>query len=198
MTNTGERILFLRQALGLTQKQLAEELGISEKSIHRYETKERSMDLVVLKKLAAYFGVSVDYLLGTLPYEKQLEEEYYIKSPSLYKRIVQCKQKKYIDPECSYYCVFIDRENCVGGQTTWAGWADADHTYEVRRLRPINPAHMFEASSRLQGTPLIVNTVDDIEVFYLLGGTAIVRTDLCESHMPEFCKDYIVEKGFHD
>ena len=193
-----QRLKELRTKRHISQVKLAMDLGMNQNSISRYENGEREADYETLFAFADYFGVSVDYLLGTLPYEKQLEEEYYIKSPSLYKRIVQCKQKKYIAPECSYYCVFIDRENCVGGQTTWAGWADADHTYEVRRLRPINPAHMFEEYSRLEGTPLIINTVDDIRIFYLLGGTAIVRTDLCESYMPEFCKDYIVEKDCHD
>ena len=60
----GEKIRTLRKAAGLSQQQLANELGISEKSIQRYETGENEPNSQTMRMLATYFSVSADYLLG--------------------------------------------------------------------------------------------------------------------------------------
>lgn len=60
----GEKIRTLRKAAGLSQQQLADELGISEKSIQRYERGKNPPGSHATKILATYFGVSTDYLMG--------------------------------------------------------------------------------------------------------------------------------------
>ncbi len=57
------RIKELRQEKNLTQVRLAIELSISQNTLSRYETDEREADYAMLKKLADYFNVSIDYLL---------------------------------------------------------------------------------------------------------------------------------------
>lgn len=54
----------LREAKGLTKKQTAAELGISERAYLTYEYGERDPKLDTLQKLADFYGVSTDYLLG--------------------------------------------------------------------------------------------------------------------------------------
>ncbi len=54
----------LRNEKGLNQSQLANVLGVSRGSISFYETGERVPDAEVLKKMAAFFGVTSDYLIG--------------------------------------------------------------------------------------------------------------------------------------
>ena len=73
MNDLGNRIKELRIAAGLTQEKLANDLGIAERSIQRYESGCR-MDSYILKELANYFNVSADYLLDSKSYEKVLEE----------------------------------------------------------------------------------------------------------------------------
>lgn len=54
----------LRKNRGLSQSQLAEELGISKSSVSMYEQGNREPDLTLLKKIADFFEVETDYLLG--------------------------------------------------------------------------------------------------------------------------------------
>jgi transcriptional regulator with XRE-family HTH domain len=54
----------LRKARGITRAQLGDALGLAERSIGRYENGESDPVLGDLKKMAAYFGVSVSYLIG--------------------------------------------------------------------------------------------------------------------------------------
>ncbi len=63
-TSMGERIKRLRKAAGLSQQKLADELGISIKSIQRYEKNANEPSGYVTKLIATYFAVSTDYLLG--------------------------------------------------------------------------------------------------------------------------------------
>lgn len=59
-----DRLQGLRNGFGLNQSQLAEKLGVSRGSISYYENQDRTPDIVFLDKVATYFDVSLDYLLG--------------------------------------------------------------------------------------------------------------------------------------
>ncbi len=54
----------LRKNRNLTQKQLADELGISRSLISLYETGERLPSLKALLKISEFFEISNDTLLG--------------------------------------------------------------------------------------------------------------------------------------
>lgn len=58
------RIAELRKEKGLSQVALAKELGVDCSTIAKYETGDRLPDIVMLCKIADYFEVSTDYLLG--------------------------------------------------------------------------------------------------------------------------------------
>lgn len=60
----GNRLKELRIQSGMTQKQLAEKIGITKSVISFYELRERTPSPEILVKLAAEFKVSSDYLLG--------------------------------------------------------------------------------------------------------------------------------------
>lgn len=64
MMNLGEKLRALRLERRITQTQLAERIGISKAMISSYELEQRQPSYAVLIKLAAYFGVAVDFLLG--------------------------------------------------------------------------------------------------------------------------------------
>lgn len=63
-TSFSDRLKELRKSNGKTQKELAEYLGISERGYQNYEMGKREPNLEILSKLADYFNVSTDYLLG--------------------------------------------------------------------------------------------------------------------------------------
>ena len=60
----GLRLKTLRKQAGLTQKQLAAQLGITKSVVSFYELQSRSPSPEVLATLAQIFHVSADYLLG--------------------------------------------------------------------------------------------------------------------------------------
>ena len=59
-----ENIRNLRIDRGLTQKQIAEVLNVKQNTYSQYEIGVLNYPVDVLLKLADYYGVSVDYLLG--------------------------------------------------------------------------------------------------------------------------------------
>ena len=64
----GERLKQLRKDAGIGQNQLAEQLQLSNASISYWETGKQLPTIEAVFKLAVYFGVSADYLLGLKDY----------------------------------------------------------------------------------------------------------------------------------
>lgn len=60
----GDRLRQLREASDLSQTELAEKLGIGELQIWRYESRETEPKGAIVAKIAVFFNVSTDYLLG--------------------------------------------------------------------------------------------------------------------------------------
>lgn len=54
----------LRNTRGISQKGLADAIGVSQQSINKYENHNIEPDIQTLCKMADYFGISVDYLIG--------------------------------------------------------------------------------------------------------------------------------------
>ena len=54
----------LRKEKGISQLKLAMDLNMTQNTISRYETGEREPGINELIKLADYFDVSIDYLVG--------------------------------------------------------------------------------------------------------------------------------------
>ena len=64
MQNFGEKIKELRLEKGMSQKQLAEQIGQAQSTLVYWETNKQEPTISALKKLCLYFNVSADYLLG--------------------------------------------------------------------------------------------------------------------------------------
>lgn len=60
----GERLARLRKAAGYTQKELGEELGISQRMVAYYESQTQHPPTKLMPALATALGVSADELLG--------------------------------------------------------------------------------------------------------------------------------------
>lgn len=64
----GTKIKELREAHGIKQKELAAVLGVDPSTITKYEKNERLPEIKYLIKIADFFDVSVDFLLGRKEY----------------------------------------------------------------------------------------------------------------------------------
>ena len=59
-----ERIRDLRESRRLLQTELAELLGVNQRTYSRYELGEVAVSLDVIDRLADFYGTSVDFLMG--------------------------------------------------------------------------------------------------------------------------------------
>lgn len=66
----GERIKEQRELKKLSQKGLADKIGVSASIVSNYENSERTPSLEILMSLARVFHCSTDYLLGFEKLEK--------------------------------------------------------------------------------------------------------------------------------
>lgn len=60
----GDRLKKLREENGISQLELAKVLNLSNVMLSRYEKNKRSPDYETLNKLADFYGVTTDFLLG--------------------------------------------------------------------------------------------------------------------------------------
>ena len=67
------RIKQLRENRGLIQEILASELGITQQMLSKYERDVLCIKVDVLKKIAEYFIVTTDYLLGISEVKRDLQ-----------------------------------------------------------------------------------------------------------------------------
>ena len=76
MSEFYRRLRAVRGERQLTQQELADALGISKSSVNMYERGEREPGLDLLEKIARFFGVDVDDLLGLRPEQETDSREH--------------------------------------------------------------------------------------------------------------------------
>ena len=59
-----KQLRYLRQSKELSQVQLAEKLGVKKQSVSNWENDNVIPSVEMLERIAEYFNVSTDYLLG--------------------------------------------------------------------------------------------------------------------------------------
>lgn len=69
------RIKDLRTDKGLRQIDVANATGIDQKTLSNYETGKTNPDSYAIVKLAEFFGVTTDYLLGLTPFDAKQSGE---------------------------------------------------------------------------------------------------------------------------
>ena len=106
--NYSERIRQLREEKGLSPSQLAAYLNKSEGAIRGWEKERTSPDVQTVLKMATYFDVTTDYLLGASDIRKQETKypigiEYMINK--LAEKLLALNQKSILCLE--YYPIFL-------------------------------------------------------------------------------------------
>ena len=78
MNSFGEFLYTLRKEKGMTQAELAEELGVTNKAVSKWETGEAMPETALLLPISRIFGVTIDELLDgkriCQPIEKERKE----------------------------------------------------------------------------------------------------------------------------
>ncbi|OPX42455.1 HTH-type transcriptional regulator ImmR [Ruminiclostridium hungatei] len=66
--NIGENLKYLRIQRNMTQKEIAKILGVATNTYTQYETNYRQPDIGTLVKLADYYMISLDILVGRMKF----------------------------------------------------------------------------------------------------------------------------------
>lgn len=98
----GVRLKYLRKSNNKTQQDIADILGITRPAYTAYEQGKRNPDYEILEKIADYYNVSTDYLLGRTENKEALHKQAGI-SDDDYNNL-SAYQKEVID-------FFLTREN---------------------------------------------------------------------------------------
>ncbi len=77
MSKFDEMLIYLRKRAGLTQAELAKKIGVSRSTIGNYEKGIREPDFETLEKIADFFNVELNFLLGKSGNDTELYMEYY-------------------------------------------------------------------------------------------------------------------------
>lgn len=95
ITKTSEILKALRNSKGLSALQLCAELKIGSTTYQNYETKDRIPAPEILIKLADFYGVTTDYLLGREP-QKETPLRTFAKGANL-KELEEILIKEYLE-----------------------------------------------------------------------------------------------------
>lgn len=96
----GAFISALRKSNGMTQKELAEKLCVSDKAVSRWERDESAPDLYLIPVIAEIFGVTSDELLlgkRIIKNEGDEKDEPNIKSEKIIKNLAASAKTKFFN-----------------------------------------------------------------------------------------------------
>lgn len=91
MATFTERLKELRQKNSLTQKELADVLGVSQGSYANWENGKRKPDYLQISDIAIYFNTSIDYLTGKIDkeYSDYIPQDFENKSHNELQSLIQ-------------------------------------------------------------------------------------------------------------
>ena len=87
-----ENLALFRKLSGLTQSELADAIGYSNKSVSKWERGEGIPDILVLILLSDIYGITVSELIGQTPKSKETNEK--IKAFEKDKKAIEKAKKK--------------------------------------------------------------------------------------------------------
>lgn len=102
----GNRIKQLREEKGLKQEELAKVLSVAPSTIGMYERDEREPNDSITLKIAEYFGVSTDYLLGKTNI-KNIEDEF----KTIYSKEIEGLTEEEIKEALEFYKIVKNNKN---------------------------------------------------------------------------------------
>ncbi|MCQ6287985.1 MULTISPECIES: helix-turn-helix domain-containing protein [Bacillus cereus group] len=111
-----QRLKELRKSKKISMRQLGEVLGVKQTSISNWENVGTEPDYTTLVRIANYFDVSTDYLLGNSAdfndQESKEKREIALLAQALYKEILQHPHiKKQIEEDLLQYVHFLGYKN---------------------------------------------------------------------------------------
>ncbi len=102
------RLKELRESKGLSQKALANKLGVSQSTVGMWESQKREPNFSTTEEIANFFGVTIDYLLDNSHATKEvILENNSDNSVVIFNRNGEIIRKKFSEEQMKYLEKFI-------------------------------------------------------------------------------------------
>ena len=158
----GEKIYKLRRKMQLSQSQIAEMLGVSNKAVSKWETGCAKPQIDTIKKLAVIFNVSVDDLLCTEQQQKSITTIVLTGGPCAGKTTALSRiQKKF--SQMGYYVIIVPEtatELILGGVTPWGLNTNLDYQLCQIKLQIEKEQVFMQAAEHVFGKDKILVVCD--------------------------------------
>ena len=158
----GEKIYKLRKGMGLSQNQLAEMLGLSGKTISKWENGGGLPQIDALKELSVIFGVSADELLFTETKRKCVTKIVLTGGPCAGKTTALSYIQTHFT-EKGYHVIIVPEtatELILGGITPWGLNANLDYQLSQMSLQIEKEKIFFGAAQKVFGKEKILVVCD--------------------------------------
>ena len=147
----GEKIYKLRKEMGLSQNQLAEMLGLSGKTVSKWENGGGLPQIDALKKLSDIFGVSADELLFTETKNKAITKIVLTGGPCAGKTTALSHIQTHFT-EMGYHVIIVPEtatELILGGITPWGLSTNLDYQISQMSLQIEKEKIFFGAAQKI-------------------------------------------------
>lgn len=108
----GTKIKELRNAKGMTQKELSEQLNVTAQAVSRWESDEVEPSVATIKQMATIFNVSTDELLGNETEPKVVEVEKIVEKPIVVEKPVVIEKDVVVEKPIKMHAVVGVCEYC--------------------------------------------------------------------------------------
>ena len=93
-----DTISYFRKKQGLTQEELAKELGVTNQSVSKWESAQCCPDISLIPKLAEIFDISIDELFGKEPIVNDICAQFPLRDDDTF-RVVVARGKRIVSVE---------------------------------------------------------------------------------------------------
>ncbi len=154
----GNRLFQLRRKAGLSQVQLGEKLGLSNKAVSKWENGQAKPGLDIVHKLADVLSVSVDDLLNSSANEKQISKIVITGGPCAGKTTAMSWIQNAFS-KLGYAVLFVDEtatQLITGGAAPWLSTSNRDFQWQLLRLQQAKEKAFIEIGKTMKEKKILV------------------------------------------
>lgn len=97
MKYLGDKLYELRQSKNMSQEEIATKFYVKKNTWCQYERNIRRPDIDLLKQIANYFNISIDYLLGTTELKYDPKDQNITNIISIYQELSKDEKQYFIN-----------------------------------------------------------------------------------------------------
>ena len=154
----GNRLYHLRKKAGLSQSQLGEKIGLSNKAVSKWENGKAKPGLDIVHRLADVLGVSVDDLLQGASSEKQVSRIVITGGPCAGKTTAMSWIQNAFT-KMGYAVLFVDEtatQLITGGAAPWLSTSNRDFQWRLIQLQQAKETAFMEIGKTMKENKILV------------------------------------------